>query len=136
MVKNIGKMKKKENYEERVYALFNAEEGYFNEGELMILEEGFQCLRQLVNANDYCEAATELIIAVLTRKKDNSKLNFNEVVNEAIAGLGLVNEDDTEYLREVDKNDATYTDEVLMEEVQENISYESNKKQVKIKIKK
>ena len=110
--------KKKRNSEwnpdESVKAFFELTKEHFTSAEFGIIEEGYECLRQVVEESMYSEVAMVLETVVLARRKNDSDslITLNKVLNDAledplIAPNALYNAS-TVRLRELKGEDASY----------------------------
>ncbi len=104
------------NPDTSVQEFFNQTKEHFTEVEFDIIEEGYECLRQVVAPSMYSEIAMVLETVVLARRKSKKDkiITLNEIINEALndslIACVLANSS-TERLRELKGADAIYVAE-------------------------
>lgn len=85
------------------------------EEENSIILEGFNCLKHVVDPENYSEVVQELIISLLTRKGEGKEVSLDAIINDAVmkVELNMPNEDRILRIKEVNERDMAYNkDEV------------------------
>ena len=113
--------KKPVDMDQRVQEFFTQTKDYFLEADFDVIEEGYECLRQVVAPDMYSEVAMELETSVLVRRKEEELITLNTVLNDAVKNLGLDKESSEHLvinLKDLSSLDASYNDDKLIEDVE------------------